>query len=214
MDINKAVLVFDSPDDRTLLLKEADADPIFAKRLQVTLAFPDGEKRVALSARKAVANELDPHLYPETRGSWRRLRAVVRDLIAFTSDSIRGSSISEKIREVGVSNLGELGELGQWDIIGQVVGAVVQAGASVYTAYNQQQATKQIQQMQLNAQMQQIQAQENIAKAQAAINSAQTGLLAPVKNAVASVADMASTPVMGVPLWVIAIGLYLFAEKA
>jgi hypothetical protein len=210
--IDEAVFVFDSPDDRLLLAKEAEADPSFARRLRVTLSMPDGEKRVTMSARRAIVNELNPALYPESRGLWKQLRKVTRDLIGYVSSSVRGD-LGAPIRKEAISRIQGLGDLGQWEILGQVVGAVVQAGASVYTSYNQAQTARSIQQMQIDAQLRQIQAAENIAKANQAMTAAQAQQ-APVQTAVANVVDTISTPIMGVPLWAVAIGLYFLAEKA
>ena len=215
--VEQAVLIFDSPDDRTLLLEEAAGDPTFARRLEHTLSLMDGEKKVAMSARRAIVNELSSNLYPETKGLWRKLRSVVRDLIDFTSHSIRQGNLDGRIRSDAVRRLQGLGELGQWEILGQVVGAVVQAGASAYTAYNQADTAKQLQQMQIDAQMRAIQAQETIARAQAAMAASQAqqaAALAPAGGALTSVMNAASTPIMGVPLWAVAIGLYFLAEKA
>lgn len=215
--VEQAVKIFDSQDDQTLLMEEAASDPVFAKRLKTTLAHPDGEKRVTMSARRAIVNELNPNLYPETRGLWRRLRFIVRDLIDFTSNSIRQGNVEGKIRSDAVRRLQGLGDLGQWEILGQVVGAVVQAGSSVYTSYNQAETARKLQQMQIDAQMRAIQSQETIARAQAAMAASQAqqaASLAPAQSAVTSVVDAVSTPIMGVPLWAVAIGLYFLAEKA
>ena len=214
--IDQAVLIFDSKDDQLLLLKEAAANPSFERRLLVTLSFPDGEKRVTMSARRAIINELNSGMYPESKGLWTRLRALTRDLVSYAGSSIRGD-LSQPIKKEAVAKLQGLGDLGQWEILGQVVGAVVQAGAAVYTSYDQAKTARAIQQMQIDAQMRQIQAAENIAKANAAMAASaaqQASTAAPVQAAVSSVFDTVSTPIMGVPLWAIAIGLYFLAEKA
>lgn len=211
-------LPFESADDRALIEDEAAADPAFARRLQLTLPLPDGEKRIALSARKAVANELDPKLYPETRGMWKRLRATVKDLVQFTSESIRGVDFNPQIRKAAISRLNGLGELGQWDIIGSIVGAVAGAASNVYTANLQAQTTQKIQQQQLAAQMAQLQAQESMTRAQAATANAQmaqTGAPGQIATAAAGMVDSLSQPVIGgLPLWALLIGLFFLAEKA
>jgi gas vesicle protein len=215
-------LPFESSDDRELIRSEAEADPVFAKRLWVTLSMPDGEKRVALSARKAVANEFDPKLYPETRETWKKLRATVRDLVEFAANSVRGIDFGPEIRKAAVSRLHGLGELGQWDIIGSIVGAVAGAASNIYTANLQASTTRQIQSEQLAAQMAQIQAQESMARAQAAMANAQiaqTGAPGQVASATSGIAsnvmDTLSQPIVGgIPLWAVLLGVFFFAEKA
>ena len=116
------VSIFDSKYDRSLLLSEAKLDPAFGRRIEKTLALPDGEMRVAMSARRAFVNELDPRLYPESKGTWKALRSLTPSLM---------KSAMKVIESGDPKALAGLGDLGQWDIIGQIAGAVVQAGASV-----------------------------------------------------------------------------------
>lgn len=218
-------LPFESADDRALIEEEAATDPVFAKRLKVTLAFPDGEKRIAISARKAIVNELNPDLYPETCGLWKRLRFVVRDLMQFVGDSVHGIELEAAIRKEAVSRLSGLGDLGQFEIIGQLIGAV----ANVYSARIQSSAAKEIASEQLAAQMAQIQAQESMARAQTAMANAQiaqtgapgqaasaaSSLATNVASAASNMIDTISQPVVaGIPLWVILLGVFFLAEKA
>lgn len=206
MTVEEKVRIFGSDLDRELLLEEA-RDPSFSKRLEATLDLPDGERRVARSALKAVLNELDPRIFPETRGTWKRLRSMVPELM---------ETILKEVRENGVpKTLRGLGELGQFEIIGSLVGSLAQAGAAVYTSYNQQKTQEYIAKQQLNAQMSQIQAQQSIARAQASMASAQASMN-PVGSAVSSALDAIQTPIAGIPLWMIAAGIFLafFAEKA
>ena len=218
--IDSQVKIFDSPDDRALILEEAKGDPVFARKLEKTFSLPDAEKKIAMSARKAVVNEFNPSLYPETRGLWKKLRATVQDLVRFTGETVRGSDFKDQIRRQAVRNLSGLGDLGQWEIIGSIVGAVAGAASNIYTSNLQADTAKKIQQMQIDAQMQQIQVQQNIAKLQAA-EAAQQAAVSPVSNvaknvqsAVSNVTETLSQSVGGVPLWAILIGLFFFAEKA
>lgn len=215
-------LPFESADDRALIEEEAAADPVFARRLRAALLLPDGEKRIALSARKAIVNELNPNLYPETRGLWKKLRSIARDLVRFISGSPEKHKVGARVEPALISNLNGLGELGQWDILGPLISTVVQTGANIYTSYTQQQTSRQLQQMQIDAQMAQLQAQQNIAEAQRAVanaQAAQTGAPGQVATAasdiVSNVADTLTQPVAGgIPLWAILLAVFFFAEKA
>jgi hypothetical protein len=242
-DLDQKALVFDSPDDRRLIAAEAASDPAFARKLSAMLSLPDGEQRVVMYARKAVLNELNPASYPETRGQWPKLRSAVSKLIVELPRAItdiidrmpvdqRIAAIS-KIRETGdVAGVLGLGDLGQWEIIGQLVGAVAGAATSVYNTRLQATTSKQIADMQLQANMAQIKAQEDMAQAQIAISNAQVAqalkatLPAPIAGAaqsaisalpavlqgpVSSVVAAISTDIGGgIPLWLPALGIYLF----
>lgn len=218
-------------DDRELLSEEAVADPSFARRLEITLALPDGVKRIELSAQKAIMNELDPSLYPETRGTWKKLRSAVSDTVSSAVDLVKLPGFNKAVRKATVSTLHGLGNLGQ-DILGPILSALtvgIQAGTSIYTAHLQTTTARQIQQMQLDAQMAQLQAQQNIASAQRAVanaQAAQTGapgqvataasdIAANVASAASNMIDTISQPVVGgIPLWAILLAVFYFAEKA
>jgi hypothetical protein len=242
-ELNQKAMVFDSPDDRRLIAAEAAADPAFARKLSAMLSLPDGEKRVVMYARKAVLNELNPASYVETRGQWPKLRKAVSLLISELPRAItdavdrmpadkRGEAIS-KIEKTGdVAGILGLGDLGQFEIIGQLIGVVAGAATSIYNAHLQTTTQKQIADMQLQANMAQIKAQEDMAQAQIAISNAQIAqalkatLPAPIASAaqsvisalpaalqgpVGSVISAISTDVGGgIPLWLPALGIYLF----
>jgi hypothetical protein len=166
--VESQVNIFRSKDDRDLILLEARNDPEFERQLSEVLKLPDGEEQVAISARKAVLNELSPDLYPEVKGHWPILRSVIQKSIAAVKDST-----SKQIVTINPNPKG-LGELGQFDILGPLISAVAGAGASIYSAKIQSSTQKQIANEQLQANMQEIQAQEAMAAAQKAIAGAQT----------------------------------------
>lgn len=166
--IEGQVNIFRSKNDRDLILLEAKNDPEFERQLSEALKLPDGEERVAISARKAVLNELSPDLYPEMAGTWPILRSVVLKTIDSTKDSTY-----QKVVKIDPKPSG-LGDLGQFEILGPLISAVAGAGASIYGATLQSKTQKQIANEQLQANMQEIQAQEAMAAAQKAIANAQT----------------------------------------
>lgn len=238
-------LIFDSPDDRRLIAAEAAANPVFARKLSAMLSEPDGERMVVMYARKAVLNELNPSIYPETRGQWPKLRAAVSKLIVelprAITDAIDRMPLEDRTRALEemskARNIGEvlgLGDLGQWEIIGQLVGAVAGAATSIYNTKLQNDTAKQIANMQLQANEQAIQAQIAQANAQKAIALAQTAqalqqtLPAPIasaaQNVISSLPEVIQKPVSsivgvlstdiggGIPIWMVGLGVYLYMK--
>lgn len=218
-------------DDRELLTEEAASDPAFARRLEITLALPDGVRRVEMSAQRAILNELDPSLYPETRGTWRKLRAAVSDTVNSAGDLLKIPGFNQAVRKKAVSTLHGLGNLGQ-DIIGPILNALtagIQAGTSIYINRQQTNLARDMQQAQIDAQMAQLQLQINIKNAQSAVanaQAAQTGAPGQVATAASDIAtnvasaasnmiDTISQPVVGgIPLWAVLLAVFFFAEKA
>lgn len=221
--IEQAVTVFDKPDDRTLIKREAQADPRLAKVVAVMLREPDGERKVAEFAKAAVLNELNPKLFPETKGYWNLLRNSIRKVteempraIAATVARMTPEERAQAVKDVEAGRvptfnpkmLGELGDLGQFEIIGSLVGSLVQAGASAYGAYVTNSTQRQIANMQLQAQQAQLNAQMDMARAQQAIAAAQAQqsiIPEAIQQPVQAVASALSTDIGGMPLWFIAI---------
>lgn len=229
--LDREAAIFDSPDDRLLIKREADADPAFGRRLLTILQSPDGEEKVATFAKMAALNEIDPRQFPETAGSWPKLRAATRQLVAELPNAIithiEGMPLEERLAAIQAIENGDsfpfaklsLGELGQWDIIGSIVGAVAGAATSVYNNKLQTDTARQIAKMQLEAQQAQINAQISMANAQQAMANANVAMLpaaiqAPVQvaqQAIQSVASVLQSDMGGgVPLWMLALGVYLF----
>lgn len=232
--IERDAAIFESPDDRLLIKMEADADPAFAKVLQSMLKDGvAGEERVVQFAQKAVVNELDPRQFPETKGAWPKLRAKVRQLV----DELPGAIIRHidqmppEKRVAAAQALREgkdfdfppitLGELGQFDIIGSIVGAVAGAATSVYGSYLQSSTQRSIVNMELSAQQKEVDAQlamANAQKAMAAASASQAGILPALPTAITqpiqAAASALGTDIGGVPLWMLLLGLYLSFHQA
>jgi hypothetical protein len=212
--IEMQINIFRSKHDRDLILLEAKNDPEFERQLSEVLQLPDGEERVAISARKAFLNELSPDLYPEMAGSWPILRSVVSKAM----ESVKSSN-SKKTITIDPKPSG-LGELGQFEILGPLISAVAGAGASIYSAHVQSVTQKQIANEQLQANMQEIQAQEAMAAAQKAIanaqmtQSVQAVLPAALATPVAGVINTMKTEIGGgVQLWeALLLGYFLFQD--
>lgn len=229
--IESGAAVFDKPDDRTLIKREAQADPAFAKLVASMLRGSDGERKVAEFAKQAVLNELNPAQFPETKGYWMMLRKAVRRVtdelpkaMAATVNTMTPEQMEAayKASLTGSVNfnpkmLGELGDLGQFEIIGSIVGSLVQAGSSVYSSYLQNRTQQQIANLQFQTQQAQLNAQMDMAKAQQAIANAQasqaaSSLPAAIQQPVQAVASVLSSDVGGIPLWLIGLGI-AFALK-
>lgn len=140
-------------EDRQIVIEEANADPAFcAKLVKLMATNADWGHLVANSAKEAIVNELDPSRFGHRAGQWRvlreRLRGILKDV----------PGLVDKIAKYRAA--GRTPGLGQWDIIGSLVGAVAGAAGSIYTAKVQSDTQKQMQQAQLNAQMAAIRAQQ------------------------------------------------------
>lgn len=191
--------------DRNVVAAEASADPAFCARLsRVMKTDPNWVHTISDSAKKAIANELDPKKFPESHGMWPKLRELSRIMVAKITSTVSRSG-SPEVAAKAVSGLGGLGDLGQWDIVASLVGAIGGAATSIYSAKLQTDTQKKIAQMQLDAQRAQITAQQNIAASQAAMNP------------LSSVTNILTKDVAGVPAWVILLGaggaLYFFLDK-
>jgi hypothetical protein len=229
--LEREAAIFESPDDRLLIKRESDADPKFGRLLLTMLQGPDGEEHVATFAKMAALNEIDPRQFPETAGTWPKLRAATRQLVAELPKAIikhiEGMPLEERLAALQSIQNGDsfpfqkvsLGDLGQWDIIGSIVGAVAGAATSVYNNKLQTDTARQIAKMQLDAQQAQINAQISMANAQQAMANANVAMLpaavqAPVQAAQQAISTVANALTMdmggGVPLWMLALGVYLF----
>lgn len=217
-------------DDRQVLVEETSADPAFCRAVARVMATdPDWVHTIANSAKAAVNSELLPSKYPGNRTSWPKLRARVRALATETARAARtlADQLTPAERFALVKRIasGEfrvqkgihgLGNLGQWDIIGSLVGAVAGAGASIYGGYVTADAQRDIAKLQANTAMQTAQAQMAIANANAAIANAQVQVSSPISSAISSMtsATVAGIPVVIPVLGAVALGLWLaFGRK-
>jgi len=172
--------------DRRLISEEMEANPSFGKRIAATLRRPNGERLVALSAKKAIANEFDRSLFPETRGDWTQLRkhatALVHAMPGIIETEIDKLPLGLKMEMVRAIGRGEqpviqfgiqgLNDLGQFEIIASLIGSVAGAASSIYGSKVTASAQKDIAKIQADTAMKDLQAQMNIANAQQAINQA------------------------------------------
>ena len=213
-------------DDRRILLEETAADPLFCGKVAELMATdPDWAHKVSASAKEAAAIELDPSRRDGPKKAWPLLRARVRDLANAIAQQAR--SLAAKltpaerlavVRQIATGRfrapapLRGLGELGQWDIIGSLVGSLATAGANLYGAKVTADAQEDIAKLQASSAMQGAQAQMAIASANAAIAQAQAQVSSPIAALTSS--TIAGVPVIVPVLGVIALGLWLaFGRK-
>lgn len=207
--------------DRRQIAEEMAANPAFGAWLRSALRRPDGERLIALSAQKAIANEFDPSLYPETRGQWVTLRKraveLARELPEIVGREIDRLPFEEKMRMVRAIGAGleprlgiglsGVGDLGQYDIIGSLITSIASAASTAYSARVTASAQRDIAKIQAQAAMKDIETAQAIAKAQQAINEAKavqaTAEAAKAQaGAPGSVTEVLSRPVVaGIPIW-------------
>lgn len=213
-------------DDRRILLEETAADPAFCRKVAVLMETdPSWAHKVSASAKEAAAIELDPSRRDGPKKAWPLLRARVRDLVSSVAQQARilSSKLTPAERFSLVKQIASgqfraqravhgLGDLGQWDIIGSLVGSLANVGGSVYGAMVTADAQKDIAKLQASAAMQGAQAQMAIANANAAIAQAQAQVSSPIASLTS--ATVAGIPVIVPVLGVVALGLWLaFGKK-
>lgn len=211
-------------DDRLILTEEASADPVFCRDVMKLMATdPEWAHKVSASAKEAVINELHPSM--GRKAGWPRLRARVRELKSAVAE--QATSLASKatpaerfalVKRIASGEFKEpkavagLGNLGQWDIIGSIVGSLAQVGGSIYGAKITSDAQQDIAKLQASAAMQSAQAQMAIANANAAIAGAQVQMASPISSLTSS--TIAGIPVIIPILGVAAVGLWLaFGRK-
>jgi len=210
-------------DDRTILVEETDADPGFCRFVVRMMAVdPQWDHNISASAKAAAENEINPS--KGKKGGWPRLRARVRELLSHVAGQALQAAAQltpeERFATVKQISSGKfrvkppamngLGDLGQWDIIGSLVGNLVSVGAGIYGATVTANAQQDIAKLQANAAMQNAQAQIAIANANAAIASAQAQIASPVSSVMSS---LTTSSIAGIPIIVpvgIALGLGLW----
>lgn len=210
--------------DQQLIAEECQADPAFCARVQATLSLPNGPAILAASARRAVANEFNPSVYPETAGTWNQLRAAVRS----TVNEISTQMSLPAVQKATMKGLGNLGQDDIGSIIGPIISAVAGAAGAVASAEVTASAQRQIASETISANEALIQAQEAEAASQAAMvnaQAAQTGAVgtnvssivsttAPIASAVSNVVSTLSQPVgsSGIPIWALLLGAVVLAK--
>ncbi len=181
----EAALAKFGPVDRKQIQEELSESPSFRPKLEAMLRLPDAERAVVLSAKRAVANEFNPKLYPETRGEWAALRkrsvALAGALPEIVDGIVERMPFEAKMATVRAIAAGErpqlvlagMGDLGQFEIIGSIISSVAGAASGIYGAKVTASAQKDIAKIQANAAMQSASAQIAMANAQSAIQQAQ-----------------------------------------
>lgn len=173
--------------DRRLIAEEIDANPSFGKKLAAVLPLPGGERLVALSAKKAIANEFDSNLFPESRGQWLTLRKravqlarALPEIVEKEIDRLPFQTKMEMVRSIArgerptiaVGTIQGMGELGQFEVIGSLISSIAGAASSIYGAKVTSSAQKDIAKIQAETAMKDLNTQMAIANAQQAINQA------------------------------------------
>jgi len=227
------LLNFDD-QDRQILTEEAMADPVFGEELISALQQPDGQKTVALSAGRAVANEFNPKLYPEMKGKWPLLRKLFvqvakefPDIAEKEIDKIPFDTKVKLVKEIAsgktpigmaaFSDLGQ-GDFGLGQIITTIAGSLIQAGGSVYNALLAKRTQTDINKIQLSGQLAIAGAQVKIAEAQQAVSQANVKI-EETKAQTAQVLSHAGSPMAtltqdvggGIPLWAILVPVFILA---
>lgn len=172
--------------DHRLISEEIEANPSFGKQIAAVIDRPGGARAVSLSAKKAIANEFDSRLYPETRGQWTKLRRRAHDLARALPDIVEKeidrlpfATKMEMVRRIArgehptiAFGIEGMGELGQFEIIGSILSSVAGAASSIYGARVTASAQKDIAKIQAETAMKDLNTQMALANAQTAINQA------------------------------------------
>lgn len=218
-----------------LIAEEIKKNPIFGRKVRAMIASPDGDHLLSVSAKKAVANEFNPKLYPESRGEWVTLRRTMTELARSVPGMVKAEidrmpfeakmavvrAIAEGQRPEIAVEMDGLGELGQDIDLTPLIGAIAGAGASVYSSYVTSSAQRDIEKIRAESAAQQTQLQLQIARATQAVRATQEA-----QDAAGYVPPAATTPtatppstdsgvistltqpvVAGIPLWAFPVGL-------
>jgi hypothetical protein len=218
--------------DRRLISEEIDADPSFGRRIVAALDQPGGGRAVSLSAKKAVANEFDPTMFPESRGEWPMLRKravqlarALPDIVETEIDKLPFEIKMEMVRRIargeqptvriGIQGMDGLGQL---DLaISGIISSIAGAASSIYGAKVVASAQKSIANIQAQTAMKDLQTQITIANAQQAIAQAKVAQTvaetqkiqaATTQAEVGTVAGTLTKDIgAGIPLWVLPVAL-------
>ena len=173
-------------DERSIVASEADNDPKLCRAVMALSRTPGWVRTVNDMIRRVILNEVNPKQCKETAGKWPRLRARVRKLTsaatAVVEEQVSKMTPAQKILEArklaesrGLQKLQNPGMMGEAGVIGSsydssstssdpwaaLIGSVVGAAGSIYSASITADANKDI-------------AKRNQATAQAQLNLQQT----------------------------------------
>lgn len=215
--------------DRLLLLEETAADPVFCKFVATVMRKdPNWVHHLSDSAKAAAMSVLDPSKQHGGKHAWPMLRARVRTLAADVANQatrlasqLTPAERFQTVKMIAAGGLRQpqskgLGDLGQWDIIGSLVGSLATAGANLYGAKVTSDAQQDIAKIQATAAMQSAQAQIAMAQANAAIANAQVQTSNPITSTLQSMtsATVAGIPVIVPVLGAVAVALFfIFGRK-
>lgn len=219
-----------------LIAEESRENPSFGRKLRSMIASPDGDYLLSVSARKAVANEFDPTLYPESRGEWIVLRRAMSEGAAAIAKRVRAEvdrlTLDQKMEKVRAIARGEMpqgysgmGELGQAEALIPIFGSLFSAGSSVYGSHVISEAQKDVAKIMAESEAQRLQLQLEIAQATQAIkqivpkvqeyNAEQAEAESPelpTTSTSSGATGIISRPVaFGIPLWAIPAGVGVLA---
>src|ERR1700687_4700991 len=176
-----------APDDQRMIQQEAAADPAFARLVSDALSRPGGPQWVAQSARKAIANELNPKMYPESAGTWPVLRRMTDELSASTASDVIAKvdqmtfpelvnaveGIAAHKRAPGVHGLGQASQAASsLSVVGGLASGLANAGAAIYTTHVMATTMSHIASIQANVLMHTEDVSSQIARAHAAMAAA------------------------------------------
>jgi hypothetical protein len=206
--VSQELLLNFPESDRLLIIEEAMADPAFGDQLSQVLSQEGGVKAVALCMRHAVVNEMNPRLYPESKGMWPVLRKTVvavaqsmPDIVEKELAKLPLETLTEMLKMVaaGKSPFVAVSGMGQFDF-GGLLTSVINAGAKLYETRLVNTTQTRIANIQAGAATATLDAQIKIANAQTAIAEAQARQATESSIITKDIGG-------GIPFWTIPIGL-------
>jgi hypothetical protein len=190
------------------------ADPAFGDQLSQVLSQEGGVKAVALCMRHAVVNEMNPRLYPESKGMWPVLRKTVvavaqsmPDIVEKELAKLPLETLTEMLKMVAAGRspfVVSVSGMGLFDL-GSLFGSLIEAGAGIFEKKLAGATAVKIEGIKAGGAAATMDAQARIAEAQKAIAEAQAASAPTAANILS--ADIG----MGVPFWAVAVPAILIA---
>jgi hypothetical protein len=212
--VSQELLLNFPESDRLLIIEEAMADPAFGDQLSQVLSQEGGVKAVALCMRHAVVNEMNPRLYPESKGMWPVLRKTVvavaqsmPDIVEKELAKLPLETLTEMLKMVAAGRspfVVSVSGMGLFDL-GSLFGSLIEAGAGIFEKKLAGATAVKIEGIKAGGAAATMDAQARIAEAQKAIAEAQAASAPTAANILS--ADIG----MGVPFWAVAVPAILVA---
>lgn len=212
--VSQELLLNFPESDRLLIIEEAMADPAFGDQLSQVLSQEGGVKAVALCMRHAVVNEMNPRLYPESKGMWPVLRKTVvavaqsmPDIVEKELAKLPLETLTEMLKMVAAGRspfVVSVSGMGLFDL-GSLFGSLIEAGAGIFEKKLAGATAVKIEGIKAGGAAATMDAQARIAEAQKAIAEAQAASAPTAANILS--ADIG----MGVPFWAVAVPAILIA---